>query len=66
MAAEDHFVCPYGGCEPYGYCPCAEHEAELEDLEPDEDFEDFAVVHPRVRPVRELPDISNYRSPQGS
>ncbi|MFJ8153898.1 hypothetical protein [Streptomyces sp. NPDC094468] len=62
MTARVLFECPYGGCEAYGYCPCAEDEAELDDLE----AVGIASDYPPARRTHDLPDISNYQPPKES
>ncbi|MEW2250436.1 hypothetical protein AB0907_24220 [Streptomyces sp. NPDC006975] len=60
-------VCPYGGCDAFGYCPCAEDP-------PDEEaaglLDDLAegralLLRGRVRPIHTLPPLDDYH-PQGS
>ncbi|MHC3474648.1 hypothetical protein ACYF6T_38965 [Streptomyces sp. 7R007] len=45
------FTCPYGGCDAFGYCPCAE-------ADPDDPG--------RVRDIDTLPPIDTYEPTQGS
>ncbi|MGW7359427.1 hypothetical protein ACWGI0_23035 [Streptomyces sp. NPDC054802] len=61
---EPLFGCPFGGCGPYGWCPCAvpdepdpvpePEEDELHDLEPGTEL---MYVRGRLRAVETLPPL---------
>ncbi|SHI65941.1 hypothetical protein [Streptomyces sp. 3214.6] len=62
------WVCPRGGCDAYGYCPCAEEP-------PDEaDLEQAAVIAQgqaikvggRVRSIDTLPPLDTYEPPEAT
>jgi hypothetical protein len=61
---EPLFGCPFGGCGPHGWCPCAEPDEPDLEPEPDEDdpyaFEpgtELMYVRGRLRVVETLPPL---------
>ncbi|WP_426568137.1 hypothetical protein [Streptomyces canus] len=63
MTAPAVFVCPRGGCDAFGYCPCAEGEPPDEDAlrTADDVAEGRALLYEdRVRDIHTLPPIDIY------
>ncbi|WP_329214924.1 hypothetical protein OG352_05540 [Streptomyces sp. NBC_01485] len=52
-------LCPYGGCDAYGYCLCAENDAEAANLE-EAALNGELVRHLAARPIDTLPPIDTY------
>ncbi|GAB2714708.1 hypothetical protein [Streptomyces bullii] len=51
MSGPTEWRCPYGGCGPYGYCPCADDDQDSDLL--------------RRSRITTLPPIDNYEPTQG-
>ncbi|WP_432169110.1 hypothetical protein [Streptomyces sp. 1222.5] len=56
--------CPLGGCDAYGYCPCAEDEPDDEE-QLDDVAAGRALVHRgRTRVIETLPPLDTYEPTQ--
>ncbi|MBE4790980.1 hypothetical protein [Streptomyces caniscabiei] len=54
------FVCPFGGCDEDGYCPCVEEDVEAYDDQDDEDL--CTDRHGRPHRVETVPiSIDDYQ-----
>ena len=68
-------ACPYGGCDAYGYCPCAEDELDADGDPYDEgdqdasgvdDVREWAYARGRWLPVETVPISIDDYTPEGT
>lgn len=61
------FVCPRGGCDAFGYCPCAEDEPpDEDDLRTADDIAEgrALILDGRIRDIETLPRLDFYEPTQ--